>query len=205
MGLAVITGAATGVGYHLARIAAESGYDLVISDEDTLIYGAVSDCLHYGTDVLPVHARLSTARGVDALFAAIGDREVDIVCAALHLDDTAANGDAPHGVAANVVGCSHVIRGLLDRMGNDGPGHILVASPRSAASPVTGDSTLFLNRFADALRERLAAAEDPVTLTSLLLDPSAGALPETDTEAARLGWRALIAGRPMVAVHTALH
>jgi len=213
-GLAVITGAATGVGYFLARLAAETGYDLVISDEDTLIYGTVSDCLHYGADVLPVQACLSTARGIDDLLEAVGDRPVDIICAAPHLDDIGAIEGEPHGIAPSAVGCSHLIRNMIELMIVGGRGRILLASPRSAAAPATADSALFLNRFADSLRERLAGGGDSVTLTTLLLDPpvqprgaemgGSTATPDP-AEAARLGWKALAAGNPSIIVRATHH
>jgi len=38
--LAVITGASTGIGYELAKVAVEKGYDLVIAADEPQIEGA---------------------------------------------------------------------------------------------------------------------------------------------------------------------
>ena len=41
--LAVVTGASTGIGYELAKLAAESGHDLVIAADQSKIHEAAQD------------------------------------------------------------------------------------------------------------------------------------------------------------------
>src|SRR5205809_786618 len=81
--LAVVTGASTGIGYQLARIAAEQGYDLVIAADEPEIEDAANDLRGMGADVWPVEADLATARGVDELYDVIRQigRPVDALLA----------------------------------------------------------------------------------------------------------------------------
>src|SRR3954470_22455472 len=70
--LAVITGASSGIGYELARVFAENGFDLLINAEDESIETARLT-LSNGTNVDAVRADLSRAEGVETLYAAIRD------------------------------------------------------------------------------------------------------------------------------------
>ncbi|GAB3764274.1 hypothetical protein GCM10028796_18930 [Ramlibacter monticola] len=51
--LAVVTGASSGIGYHLARCAAQHGYDLIVA-ADTPLADAVHDFESLGADVQAV-------------------------------------------------------------------------------------------------------------------------------------------------------
>src|SRR3954451_5803995 len=70
--LAVITGASSGIGYELARVFAENGFDLLINAEDEAIETARLT-LSNGTNVDAVRADLSRAEGVETLYAAVRD------------------------------------------------------------------------------------------------------------------------------------
>ena len=78
---AIVTGASTGIGFELATLAAQDGYDLLIVADETLIQSAAQDLRQFGTEVQAVEADLSTLEGVDALLAAAGGRQIDILCA----------------------------------------------------------------------------------------------------------------------------
>jgi short-subunit dehydrogenase len=78
---AIITGASTGIGFELATLAAQDGYDLLIVADEPLIQSAAQDLRQFGTEVQAVEADLSTLEGVDALLDAAGGRQVDILCA----------------------------------------------------------------------------------------------------------------------------
>jgi uncharacterized protein len=41
--LALVTGASTGIGYHLAKLCAENGFDLVIAADESEIEEAAAD------------------------------------------------------------------------------------------------------------------------------------------------------------------
>ena len=60
---AVVTGASDGIGYNLAKVFAENGYDLVIAAEDTAIQSAATEFRALGVTVTPVQADLATFDG----------------------------------------------------------------------------------------------------------------------------------------------
>src|SRR5687767_6659170 len=78
--LAVVTGASTGIGYELARLFADDGYDLVVA-ADTPLAEAVQTFESLGARVDFVQADLATEDGVNALYERIGDRPVDALVA----------------------------------------------------------------------------------------------------------------------------
>src|SRR5689334_13070389 len=78
--LAVVTGASSGIGYHLAREAAQHGFDLVVA-ADTPLADAVGEFEALGARVQAVQCDLASTEGVLHLIAAIGEREVDALMA----------------------------------------------------------------------------------------------------------------------------
>src|SRR3954468_22120031 len=79
--LAVVTGASSGIGYHLARLAAEHGYDLVVA-ADTPLDQAVQDFRACGAErVDACQVELASKQGVDELLAKLQGREVDALLA----------------------------------------------------------------------------------------------------------------------------
>jgi short-subunit dehydrogenase len=79
--LVVVTGASSGIGYELARLAAEDGYDLVIAADEASIIEAKSGLEQHGGRVDALQVDLSTTQGVDELLALVGEREVDALMA----------------------------------------------------------------------------------------------------------------------------
>lgn len=73
--LALVAGASTGIGYHLAKECAENGFDLLIADE-AKINEAAKAFRRMGGTVDAVEADLSTTEGVDTLCAALKGRPV---------------------------------------------------------------------------------------------------------------------------------
>src|SRR4051812_31858456 len=80
-GLAVVTGASTGIGYELAKICAEEGFDLLIAADEPAIQQAANDMRQNGAHVNAVQADLATTEGVDQLIAGIGGRPVEALLA----------------------------------------------------------------------------------------------------------------------------
>jgi len=75
--LAVVTGASSGIGYHLALLAAEHGHDLVIAADEARIAEVAHDFEAEGAKVLAAtHSDLATPEGIDKVEAAIGGRPV---------------------------------------------------------------------------------------------------------------------------------
>src|SRR5579871_5948941 len=84
--LAVVTGASTGIGFELARLCSQNGYDLIIAADEPAIIDAAGDLggsQTSPTQVTPVQCDLSETRGVDALCEAItrSGRPVDVLIA----------------------------------------------------------------------------------------------------------------------------
>ncbi len=68
--LAVVTGASTGIGLELAKIAAEHGFDLIIAADEPAIHRAAESLRKSGRSVQAIEADLSTFEGVDKLYTA---------------------------------------------------------------------------------------------------------------------------------------
>jgi hypothetical protein len=68
--LAVVTGASAGIGYQLARICAENGFDLLVAADQPKIHEAAQEFRALGAAVEAVEADLATLEGVDRLYAA---------------------------------------------------------------------------------------------------------------------------------------
>jgi short-subunit dehydrogenase len=69
-GLAIITGASTGIGLELARCCAERGFRLLIAADEPAIAEAAAELRSAGAEVETVQADLATETGVDKLHAA---------------------------------------------------------------------------------------------------------------------------------------
>jgi len=180
--LAVVTGASSGIGYHLARCAAEHGYDLVVAADQPLA-DAVLDFQALGATAQAVQCDLATTEGVMHLIQAIGDREVDALMA------NAGHGlggsflaqefeDILHVINTNVTGTVHLIQHVARGMVARARGRILITGSIAGFQPgsfhaIYNASKAFVDSFAIALRNELKGTE--VTVSCLMPGP-------TDTE-----------------------
>lgn len=180
--LAVVTGASSGIGYHLARCAAEHGYDLVVA-ADTPIADAARDFEQLGAKVQAVQCDLATTDGVMHLIQAIGDRDVEALMAnAGHgLGGSFLSQDFSailHVINTNITGTVHLIQHVARGMVARASGRILITGSIAGFQPgafhaVYNGSKAFIDSFAIALRNELKGTE--VTVSCLM--PGA-----TDTE-----------------------
>jgi uncharacterized protein len=214
--LAVVTGASSGIGYHLARLGAEHGYDLVVA-ADTPLADAVRDFTELGARVHAVQADLATTAGVQHLIDSIGGRDVAALMA------NAGHGlggsflaqdweEILHVINTNIVGTLHLVQTIARSMVARASGRILITGSVAGLHPgsfeaVYGASKAFIDSFALALREELEGTE--VTVTCLLPGPTAtgfyaradmldtrvGQMPKADPgRVARLGFEAMCKG-----------
>jgi short-subunit dehydrogenase len=178
--LAVVTGASSGIGYHLAMLAAQHGYDLVVA-ADRPLEQAVTDFKSAGAQqVNAVKTELASKQGVDELINALQGREVDALMAnAGHglggrfLDQKFE--DLQHVIDTNITGTiyliQHVARGMVAR----GRGRILVTGSVAGFQPGTfhavyNASKAFVDSFAQALRSEMK--DTGVTVSLLMPGPT---------------------------------
>jgi short-subunit dehydrogenase len=183
--LAVVTGASSGIGFHLAAELADRGHDLVIAAEDDELAVAITDLRVRGVKVRGVRVDLATPEGVGELAAQVRDdgRPVDVLClnAGVGVNGPFVETElAAHLnlIALNVTGAVHLAGLLVPEMAARHQGRVLFTSSIAATMPGPYGSTYnaskaFVQSFAQALRTELA--DRGVTVTALMPGP-------TDTE-----------------------
>ena len=180
--LAVVTGASSGIGYHLAMCCARAGFDLVMAADQPLA-PAAEDCRAVGAQVTMVHAELASRQGVDDLCEAIGQRPVAALLA------NAGHGlgkgfldqgfdDVQHVIDTNITGTLYLLHRLAPNMRERGEGRILITGSIAGLMPgsfqaVYNGTKAFIDSFAAALRNELK--DSGVTVSCLMPGP-------TDTE-----------------------
>ena len=174
--LAVITGASTGIGFELAKLAAEDGFDLLIVADEPLIHGAAEDLGRNGIEVQAVEANLATFEGVDELLSAPNGRPVDVLCANAGVGTGGAFleqdvEDWRHSIDTNVTGTVYLLQKVMAEMVARGDGRILVTGSIAGHIPgsfnaIYNATKAFVDNFTDALRDELKDHEG-VTLTTL--------------------------------------
>ncbi len=219
---AIVTGASTGIGFELAHLAADNGYDLLIVADEPLIESAAADIRGKGVAVRSIEADLSTIDGVDRLLAATDGRTIDLLCANAgrglghaFLDQSVA--DWRRVVDTNVTGTLYLLQKVVAQMVARNDGKVLVTGSIAGFMPgafnaVYNGTKAFVDSFTDALRNEIKDS-DGVTVTTLMPGPVETEFFETagmgDTKVgqsekddpakvARDGWDALMAGRQSV-------
>jgi short-subunit dehydrogenase len=182
MGLALITGASSGIGLQLAKEFAQHGFDLVIAADDADIHKAAAELSEFNTDVRPVQVDLRTAGGVETLHrqATEGGRQLD--AAALNAGRGAGQSfvdsdleDNLSIVDLNVRSTVHLTKLILPDMVRRNAGKLLFTSSIAAMMPgpyqsVYNASKSFIQSFAEALQDELRGTA--VTVTSLMPGPT---------------------------------
>jgi short-subunit dehydrogenase len=174
--LAVITGASSGIGYELAAICAQEGFDLVIAADDPGVEEAANAFRGFGAHVDTVYADLATLSGVDKLLGAVHGRPVDALLA------NAGHGlgggfldqdfdDVRHVVDTNVTGTIYLVQTVGREMRARGAGRILLTGSIAGFMPGTyqavyNGTKAFIDSFSFALRAELK--DTGVTVTCLM-------------------------------------
>jgi uncharacterized protein len=215
--LAIVTGASSGIGHELARLAVQDGYDLVIAADRPELTQVAQELRAMGAEVEAVEADLATLEGVDRLLGAVRGRPVEVLCAnAGHglghafLDQDFA--EARHVVDTNVTGTIYLIHKVGRDMRARNRGRILIVGSIAGFMPgsfqaVYNGTKAFINSFAFALRNELKDTE--VTVTDLMPgatetefferahmeDTKVGTAKKDDPAmVAEVGWKAMMKG-----------
>ena len=217
--LAIVTGASSGIGYHLACKAAEHGYDLLVA-ADRPMDEAVIDFQSLGATVLGAElVDLATRKGVDQLCERLQGRQVDVLMA------NAGHGlghafleqdflDIQHVINTNITGTVYLLQRVGKLMKAQGQGRILITGSIAGFQPgafqaVYNGTKAFIDSFSQALRNEMK--DTGVTITCLMpgptdteffiradmLDPKVGADEEAmaqPQDVAEIGFKAMLKG-----------
>lgn len=152
---AIVTGASSGIGLHLAKELVARGYDLVVSADNQEIHDAADSLREVGAQVWAVQSDLATADGVEELQTAVKDvgRPVDV----------------------NVAAPVNLAKQLLPDMVDRGQGRVLVTASVAGVMPgpwcaTYAASKSFLLSWAEAIRYELR--DSGVTVTALMPGPT---------------------------------
>lgn len=180
--LAVVTGASSGIGLELAKIAAGEGYDLIIAADEEQIDVAADILRSIGVTVDAMQVDLATKEGANdfARFVADKGQPVDILLANAgrglgkgFLDQDL--DEALHVVDTNVTGTVALTHTIGNQMRARGAGRILITGSVAGFIPGTYQAVYngtksFLNSFSFALRHELK--DTGVTVTCLMPGPT---------------------------------
>jgi uncharacterized protein len=175
---AVVTGASSGIGYELARVFGENGYDLLINSSGERLEKAASDLKSLGTEVTPVQSDLSTYEGVEQLWRVIEGTGRPIDAIAMNAG-VGVGGDFVREtdldeelkmIQLNVTSVVHLAKRVLKQMVARGEGKVLITSSVAGTMPapleaVYGATKAFDLSFAKALRNELK--DTNITVTAL--------------------------------------
>jgi short-subunit dehydrogenase len=180
--LAIVTGASSGIGYNLAKVFAENGFDLVIASHGERLDRAESDLRALGAQVTAIHADLATFEGVADLWRQIESlgRPVDAAAINAGIGVGGLFAETPLEDEINLVrltveGTVHLTKRVVQHMVPRRQGRILITAsiagemvaPREA---VYAASKAFDLSFGKSLREELA--ETGITVTVLQPGPT---------------------------------
>lgn len=206
--LAVVTGASSGMGLELARLCAQSNYDLIIAADEVAILDAAEELAASGVAISPVQCDLSSLEGVEALRNAIAasGKPVDVLIA-----------DSGRGLAHGTLdrdvnkvrklahtyidGTIELIDYVSRTMRGRGRGRILVTGAIAGLMP-SSDQAVYncakalLASFSVALRNELK--HSGVTVTCLLPSASDSTYFADPKEIATAGYEAMMSGEPSV-------
>jgi len=181
-GLALVTGASSGIGQSLAQKFAEHGHDVIVAAEDEGIVSVAQDlALRHGVTATPVQADLSTADGVEKLYAeAVAHGPIDLLALNAGIGvggrfDQTPLEDHLRLVDLNVRSTVHLAHLVVRDMVLRGSGRVLVTASIAAVAPgpfhaTYAASKAFVHSFAEGIREELKPTG--VSVTSVMPGPT---------------------------------
>jgi short-subunit dehydrogenase len=221
---AVITGASSGIGFELAKVFAEEGFDLLIAAEDGELTTALEELKRSGANVEAHRVDLATEAGVIELYRHVQNTGRPVDALALNAGIGAGGAFATETELAdelklidlNVRSTVHLCKLVVADMVERDEGRILFTSSIASTMPgafqaVYNASKSFVQSFALAIRNELK--DTGITITALMPGPTetefferadmedtkVGSEDKDDpAEVARQGFEALMAGREKV-------
>jgi short-subunit dehydrogenase len=218
--LAIITGASSGIGLELAKLAAKDGYDLLVA-ADTPFVDAGAGLQDFDVDVQALQMDLSTQQGVDELLKMVDGRAVDVLVANAghglgHAFLSQDPQDWRHVIDTNITGTLLLIQPIVRGMVERGQGKVLITGSvaghmAGAFNAVYNGSKAFIDSFAAALGNEIK--DSGVTVTCLepgatdthfferanMEDTKVGQAKKADpADVAKAGWDAMNDGEPAV-------
>jgi len=219
-----VTGASSGIGFELAKVFGEEGFDLLIAAEDDELNEAARELSAIAPSVEEVKVDLSRPEGVRHLYERIAEMARPVDALALNAGIGAGGDFATETnldkeltlIDLNVRSTVHLCKLVLADMVSRNQGRILITSSIASTMPgayqaVYNASKSFDQSFALAIRNELKDTE--VTVTSLMPGPTdtefferagmedtkVGAEQKDDpADVARQGFEALMAGKERV-------
>jgi short-subunit dehydrogenase len=229
-GLAVVTGASSGIGLAIARELVTHGYDVVAVAETAASDNTAAE-IGMPSRVQTVSADLASDEGVESACEAVQatGRPVEVLVLNAGVGtsgDFVRDGDLQREldlVRLNVLAPVHMAKRLMPEMVERGTGRVLVTSSVAATMPGPYEATYaaskaFLLSFAEAVRKEVA--DTGVTVTALLPGPTetnffrraglqdtrlARMRKDDPAEVAHDGVRALLSGDDKVVAGSALN
>jgi uncharacterized protein len=216
--LAIVTGASSGIGYELAKLCAEQGFDLIVAADDEAIHDAGRAFAASGSKVQALQVDLATLDGNDKVYEAVGSRAVDYLLAnaghglgRAYLDQDF--DEIRHVIDTNITGTIYLTQLIARGMRAAGRGRILFTGSIAGFMPGTfsavyNGTKAFVDSFSFALREELK--DSGVTVTCLMpgatdtefferadmMDTRVGTQEKADpAEVAKDGFDAMMAGK----------
>ncbi|MBB4860177.1 short-subunit dehydrogenase [Novosphingobium chloroacetimidivorans] len=216
-GFVVVTGASSGIGLELAKLAAQDGASLLLVADRDLTEGVAAARAAGAPEVESLQVDLATDEGVEQVIARIGGRRV----AALFANAGHGLGkgfldqeweEARHVIDTNVTGTVHLIHAVARQMRARNEGRILVTGSIAGHIPGTfqlvyNSTKAFIDDFCNGLSNELK--DTNVVITCLepgpvdtefferagMLDTNAGQGSKSDpAKVARDGYKALLSG-----------
>jgi short-subunit dehydrogenase len=216
-GFVVITGASTGIGLELAKLAAKDGTSLLLVADTDLSQGEAAARAAGAQDVETLQVDLATDEGVEQVITKIGDRPVSALLA------NAGHGlgkafldqdwkEARHVIDTNVVGTVHLIHAVGQQMRARDNGRILVTGSIAGHIPgsfqlVYNSTKAFIDDFCNGLSNELKNTNVVVTCLEPgpvdteffkradMMDTSAATGSKSDpADVAKDGYKAMLSG-----------
>ena len=212
-GVALVTGASSGIGDALARVFAEKGFDLVISArrEDRLT--ALADEL--SVDVITVACDLSTPEGIEKLITATAETKIDVLvnnAGIAYSGDFSGQriDDIQNMTNLNIIAPTALCHHFIGRMIKQGAGRILNVASVASFQPVPSMSAYaatkaYVLSLTESLSEEcrgsgvyITALCPGLTKTDMVEDVQGSNVPEflmsDPHDVAREGYDALMSG-----------